>query len=58
MKITFGRYSGQDLEDLPTSYLEWLCENVDGRNHLVKEAETQLALREGKGVVRREYDKR
>jgi hypothetical protein len=54
VKITFGRFAGQDLEDLPTSYLEWICENIEGRAELVKEAETQLTLRRGEGVVRKE----
>lgn len=27
MKLTFGKYKGSEVEDLPQNYLEWLCEN-------------------------------
>jgi uncharacterized protein (DUF3820 family) len=26
MRIFFGKYNGQDLEDIPTTYLVWLSE--------------------------------
>lgn len=52
MRMPFGKYKGEELEDLPTSYLYWLCENVDGNAALIKEAENQLAMRGGQGVER------
>lgn len=53
MKMPFGRYKGQDMEDLPTGYLLWLAENVSN-TAVVVEAENQLKLREGEGVARKE----
>lgn len=29
MQMPFGKYIGQDLEDIPSSYLRWLAENCD-----------------------------
>lgn len=55
MKIGFGKYKGQELEDLPTSYLEWLVEEIQPmgpRAKLVEEAINQLKMREGMGVPR------
>lgn len=52
MKMPFGKHKGEDLEDLPTGYLQWLAENVEGRAELVREAELQITLRRGEGVVR------
>lgn len=55
MRIYFGQFEGQDIEDLPTDYLEWMAENLDNRPDLQREAEEQLILREGRGVVRGEH---
>lgn len=52
MKIPFGKYKGQQLEDVPTSYLYWLAENIEGNAALVKEAEDQITMRNGEGVPR------
>jgi len=35
------------------AYLQWIAENIEGRAELVREAEEQLTLRRGEGVVRR-----
>lgn len=56
MRMSFGKYKGQLLADIPTSYLQWIAENVDGRTGLVREAEEQLLLREGKGVERKDTE--
>jgi hypothetical protein len=32
MKITFGKYKGQDVSDVPTSYLEWGVNNLSSAN--------------------------
>ena len=52
VKMPFGKYKGQDFEDLPTAYLQWMAEEFHGRASLQQEAENQLALREGRGVER------
>lgn len=50
MKMPFGKYKGQDLEDIPDGYLQWVAENVTTHAPLVKEAEAQLTMRKGEGV--------
>jgi len=52
MQMPFGKYKGQPIEDVPTSYLYWIAENVEGNAKLVKEAEDQIAMRGGEGVPR------
>jgi uncharacterized protein (DUF3820 family) len=32
MKITFGKHKGEDIADVPTSYLDWLLEEYDPKN--------------------------
>jgi uncharacterized protein (DUF3820 family) len=54
MMMPFGKYKGQRLEDIPTDYLQWAAENVEGRSELIAEIENQLTMRRGEGVVRRE----
>jgi uncharacterized protein (DUF3820 family) len=53
MKMPFGKYKGQDLDDLPEGYLQWIAENVEGHAALVQEAEDQLTMKRGEGVVRK-----
>jgi hypothetical protein len=50
--MPFGKHKGERLEDLDSGYLRWLAENITGYAALVQEAENQLAMREGRGVVR------
>ncbi len=53
--MPFGKYKGQDVEDVPTGYLLWLLEN--GNNvpvELIEEMENQLRLRNGEGVWRKQ----
>lgn len=53
MNMPFGKYKGQSLEDLPTSYIQWLLENANGLTwKLTEELENQLKMREGIGIVR------
>ncbi len=52
MKMPWGKHKGKDIEDVDSGYLQWLAENVTGNDALVREAENQLQLREGKGVAR------
>ena len=51
--MPFGEHKGEPMEDLPDSYLLWLAENLES-GPVLREAEDQLKLREGVGVVRRE----
>ncbi len=44
--MPFGKYRGRDLEDVPTSHLHWLLENLDYMpTSLVEEMQNQLKLR-------------
>jgi len=52
MKISFGKFEGTEVEDLPTSYIEWLLNNCVLPDNLQKELQNQLELRSGSGVVR------
>lgn len=56
MRMPFGKHKGEQIEDLPDSYLRWMAENLQG--DLAQEAETQLQLREGRGVVRKSPQER
>lgn len=56
LRMPFGKFKGELLESIPTDYLQWLQENVELRQELALEVENQLALREGKGVVRKTGD--
>jgi hypothetical protein len=29
MIMPWGKFKGKDIEDLPSSYLKWLAENID-----------------------------
>lgn len=55
MKMPFGKYKDQELDDLPTSYLTWLLSSTDiDRTNppLAEEAQNQLDAREGRGIGR------
>lgn len=54
MKMPFGKYKGEDFEDIPTAYLYWMAENLDSHPKLQEEAANQLKLRDGYGVPRKE----
>jgi hypothetical protein len=43
MTLSFGKYSGQDLRDVPRDYIEWL---IDMRKKDLAEYEGELARRE------------
>src|SRR5690348_7461465 len=58
MKISFGKYRGQEISDLPSSYLEWLLEeNVAIGPSLRIEAKEEIARRKNPsaGVIKK-YD--
>jgi uncharacterized protein (DUF3820 family) len=52
MKMPFGKFKGQAIEDLDDGYLQWLAENMENKPDIQKEAEEQLTLRRGEGVDR------
>jgi uncharacterized protein (DUF3820 family) len=52
MKMPYGKYKGQELEDIPTDYIIYVLEEHTLTTTLEKELQNQLDLREGKGVVR------
>lgn len=29
MKMPWGKYAGNDIQDLPSGYLRWLAENIE-----------------------------
>lgn len=52
--MPFGKHKGEELEDVPTEYLEWaLRDGVFRSEALAEEAEAQIRMRGGEGVVRR-----
>ena len=52
MKILFGKFKGQEIEDIPTSYLEWCLGNLILSDQLQTEMQAQLTLRSREGIVR------
>ena len=50
--IPFGKYRGQDVVDVPSSYLRWLClqDDIGKRSpKLVKAADGELKFRDKRG---------
>jgi len=60
--MPYGAHVGEDIEDVPTTYLQWFVNNVeappkgdkrrDAHLNLVSEIETELASREKYGKPR------
>ena len=54
MKMPFGKHRGEELEDIPTDYLEWCLREMESlRPALAEEMENQIRMRAGEGVLRR-----
>ena len=61
MQMPFGKYSGDEIEDIPLDYLEWLLQNVELRNpdlrfeveSMVGESAPDFSDRQGTGWKRR-----
>lgn len=51
MKLTFGKYKDQEIEDIPTSYLEWMeINNTDlWRIEAQKELRRRTSSRSSEG---------
>ena len=58
MKLPFGKYKNEDIEDVPSYYLEWFLENIDPptdtakykvHRDMMSEIEDELASREKYG---------
>lgn len=45
MKISFGKYKGMFLTELPTEYLKWLIDTVEIREPLNEEVQKEYNLR-------------
>ena len=52
MTMPFGKYKGENIEDLPSDYITWVLTNTSVGPKLQKCLQDQLDLREGKGVKR------
>lgn len=53
LRMPFGKYKGELLENVPTDYIEWCLENMELNPSLQREMEAQLALKRGEGVQRK-----
>jgi len=54
MRMPFGKYKGDPIEDLPSGYIQWALETLERLDDdLIEEMENQLKLRRGEGVVRK-----
>lgn len=54
MKMPFGKYKGQFMEDVPVDYFEWCLAKLDDLSPSLRdEMQNQIDLKSGKGVVRR-----
>lgn len=52
MKMPWGKYKGEEVEDLPTDYIQWLLTNTSPVPSLESELQAQLDAREGRGINR------
>ena len=53
LRMPFGKYKGELIEELETGYLEWCLSTLDWMKGDVRaEMEAQVAARSGRGIVR------
>ena len=55
MKMPWGKHKGEELDDIPTSYLNWLLSYTDidhTQPALAQECHNQIDAREGRGISR------
>lgn len=54
MRITFGKYIGEDLEDVPCDYLQWLYDNYEAKDEygeeLLEAVDEEIQYREDNGM--------
>ncbi len=46
MRMPFGKYKGIDIENIPSSYLLWVAENVINNSEIVAECNKEWQYRE------------
>jgi len=53
LRMPFGKYRGELVEDLPSDYISWCLETIVRMEPALRvEMEAQLAARSGRGIVR------
>jgi uncharacterized protein (DUF3820 family) len=55
MKMPYGKYKNNEIDDIPTSYLIWMLTNTNINQQypsVAEEMQNQLDAREGKGIDR------
>ena len=53
MKMPWGKFKGEELEDIPTDYLEWILREAKHiPDALAEEIDNQIRMRAGQGVSR------
>ena len=45
MFLSFGKYRGWEVSEVPLSYLAWLYENLTGKPELIEAARTEIQRR-------------
>lgn len=50
MKFNFGKHKGEDVEDVPDQYLEFIVEKFD-EGHIQSECEKELKFRHDSGTI-------
>lgn len=45
MILDFGKHEGEDTEDIPIGYLQWIVDTLDNKPDLVEEAAAELLYR-------------
>lgn len=48
--VSFGKHAGKTIEEIPTSYLRWMCENVENKEEIVEAAAEELRWRKDNNV--------
>ena len=43
--MPFGKHAGKTIEELPSSYLRWVCENVEDNDEITESAADELKWR-------------
>ena len=46
MKLPFGKFKGTEIEECPSSYLDWLAVNCDWNDKVQQEADDEYQHRE------------